>query len=92
MFKKFSINTALKKKFVYWNVNSAGDILLKSTNYLIRSSDLNQKNWFDYILVQNYEPEVKVEFYYAYKQALINARYKYILMDLKDPNHIDFLY
>lgn len=85
-------NKELNKPFEYWAVTMRGNIVLQSQKgYFISAKDLGQKNWLEYVRSQNYAPEVKEEFRYAYKQAIINAGFRFVIVDLIDPNFIILL-
>ena len=88
------INELCKKpEYKYWVVSENGDIDEKFVpeeqlypSYPIPANRLNELNWLTQVFkkIGPYWPdEKKVEFYFAYVEALKNAGFKSIIIDLE---------
>ena len=77
-----------KPEYKYWTVSESGDIDEKFVpeeeiypSYQISANRLNEMNWLTQIFKKvgpDWPDEKKMEFYFAYVEALINAGFKSI--------------
>lgn len=87
------INDFLKKEeYKYWTVSENGDMDEKIVPeeqpypcYPIPANRLNELNWLTHVFNKvgpDWPDEKKIEFYFAYLEALRNAGFKSITIDL----------
>lgn len=73
----------------YWHVDSSGNISNTSKNtqgYSVYENQLTQINWFENMLNDKgiVSSDILLEFYMAYIQALKNAKYKKVIINLSN--------
>lgn len=78
-------NEAISTKLEFWNVDEFGNMCGKYGQE-IPCDRLTEQNWLNHYLVKE-EKTLSKEFYFAFIEALKNAGYKKLIINLKDPMH-----
>lgn len=78
-------NEAISTKLEFWSVDEFGNMKGKYGQN-ISCDDLTFQNWLDHYLVKE-ENSLSKEFYFAFIEALKNAGFKKLIIDLKAPAH-----
>lgn len=75
----------ISTKLDYWNVDEFGNMSGKYGQE-IPCERLTEQNWLDHFLIKEGNSLSK-EFYFAYIEALQNAGYKKLIINLEDTMH-----